>query len=106
MLIRLAILGLSGPGWARYVVAFESSAGPLKIEKLADGFDRPWAIAFLPPTEGGALITERGGKLFYLSPGGRRSRISGTPQVVARGQGGLLDVVVPRDFATSRIMPD
>ena len=59
----------------------------------------PWAFAFLP--DGGLLVTERGGALFHVQDG-KKNRISGTPAVAAAGQGGLLDVMVPRDFQSSR----
>ena len=75
-----------------------SSQGDLRVETVADGFDDPWGLAFLPG--GGFLVTERGGALWRVN-GDRRTRISGTPEVFARGQGGLLDVMVPRDFSDS-----
>lgn len=70
-------------------------------ERIADGFDVPWSIGFLP--EGAILVTERGGRLWYLPTGdAQRRQVSGLPEVAARGQGGLLDVMVPRDFTHSR----
>ncbi|MCA0873394.1 PQQ-dependent sugar dehydrogenase [Seohaeicola saemankumensis] len=76
-----------------------SSAGPLRVERIADGFDTPWAFAFLP--DGSVLVTERGGRLFRVADG-RKQRVAGVPKVEERGQGGLLDVMVPRDFSNSR----
>ncbi|MEW2913595.1 PQQ-dependent sugar dehydrogenase [Leisingera sp. JC11] len=76
-----------------------SSLGQLRVTKMAGGFDVPWAFDFLPG--GGFLVTERDGVLFYVR-GGKRNQVRGTPAVVAAGQGGLLDVMVPRDFRTSR----
>lgn len=77
----------------------ESSQGRLIVNQMAEGFDIPWAFAFLP--DGGVLVTEREGELYHLKDG-RRTQIAGTPPVVARGQGGLMDVMVPRDFDQSR----
>lgn len=77
----------------------DSSLGRLSVTKMAGGFDVPWAIAFLP--DGGFLVTERDGALFHVLDG-KKNRISGTPAVAAEGQGGLLDVMVPRDFQASR----
>ena len=77
----------------------DTSQGPIRVEVVADGLEFPWGFAFLPG--GGVLVTERDGMLWLLQ-GGRREKVSGVPDVVARGQGGLLDVMVPRDFATSR----
>ncbi|MCO8144379.1 PQQ-dependent sugar dehydrogenase [Rhodovulum tesquicola] len=87
-------LPLSGP--AR---ALESSAGPLRIETIATGLSEPWAIGFLP--DGSVLVTERGGRLVRIA-GGNAAEVAGLPDVAAVGQGGLLDLMVPRDFAESR----
>lgn len=80
-------------------LALPVSAGPPRIELMADGFRVPWSLAFMP--DGAMLITERGGRLWRLGPDGKRQRITGLPRVAAQGQGGLFDVVVARDFATS-----
>ncbi|MFN3846688.1 MAG: PQQ-dependent sugar dehydrogenase [Paracoccaceae bacterium] len=77
----------------------ETSAGQMQITPVATGFDEPWAIGFLP---GGAiLVTERNGRL-HLVRDGIASLVSGTPEVFAEGQGGLLDVMIPHDFAQTR----
>ncbi len=77
----------------------DSSAGELRVQKMVGGFDVPWAFAFLPG--GGLLVTEREGVLFYVKDG-KRNQISGLPPILADGQGGLLDVMVPQDFLVSR----
>lgn len=77
-----------------------TDAGAVTITPIATGLDVPWAIGFLPGE--GLLITERGGSLLHISPDGQRQSVSGAPEVAAQGQGGLLDVLVPRDFAQSR----
>ncbi|RLJ59822.1 glucose/arabinose dehydrogenase [Litoreibacter meonggei] len=82
------------------VHALESSVGTLQVSKIADGFDEPWAVESLP--DGGILVSERGGTLTNLRPDGRRINVKGVPKVVDRGQGGLLDIMIPRDFARSR----
>lgn len=77
----------------------ETSAGRVEISAVATGLDEPWGIAFLP--EGGVLVTERDGRLLLLRDGAARP-VAGLPVVWVDGQGGLLDVMVPRDFAQSR----
>jgi glucose/arabinose dehydrogenase len=59
-------------------------------------------LAFLP--DGSMLVTERGGQLKRVSADGRTvsAPISGMPAVHVTNQGGLLDVLVASDFATSR----
>lgn len=82
------------------VVSDETTAsGERVVARLwASGFDRPWSIALLP--DGGALVTEKGGRLWRMDADGRRvGNLSGVPPVVDSGQGGLLDVVIDPDFA-------
>ncbi|WP_338055514.1 PQQ-dependent sugar dehydrogenase [Shimia biformata] len=76
------------------------SAGEVRVQKQAAGLKVPWGIDFLP--DGRALVTERGGRLFLLDGQGAKAPVKGVPKVYARGQGGLLDVMVPRDFDRSR----
>lgn len=77
----------------------QTSAGPLIIAPVATGFDEPWGFGFLP--DGSVLVTERGGRLLRVVEG-TSTPVQGAPKVQAGGQGGLLDVMIPRDFATSR----
>ncbi|SFR50122.1 PQQ-dependent sugar dehydrogenase [Litoreibacter janthinus] len=90
-----AILALGLPAHA-----LDSSLGQLTIKKLADGFDEPWSVESLP--DGGILVSERGGALTHLRADGSRVAVKGVPKVVDRGQGGLLDIMIPRDFTRSR----
>ncbi|OHV08784.1 PQQ-dependent sugar dehydrogenase [Kushneria phosphatilytica] len=73
----------------------------LQVEVVADGLVHPWALAFLP--QGGMLVTERPGRLRVITAEGDISEpITGVPEVDARGQGGLLDVVLDPGFADNR----
>jgi len=76
----------------------------LELVRLAGPLEHPWGMAFLPG--GGMLVTERPGRLRLIDEAGRLDPrpIDGVPQVWARGQGGLLDVALPPDFATSRLV--
>nr|WP_254695507.1 PQQ-dependent sugar dehydrogenase [Oceanicola sp. D3] len=76
-----------------------AGAQEMKIERVMRGLDTPWALDFMPG--GGFLVTERGGKLTLVKDGVAQ-RVGGVPEVYDSGQGGLLDVMVPRDFAQSR----
>lgn len=76
-----------------------TSLGKLNAEPIVTGLDTPWAIGLLPG--GGILVTERDGALLHFK-NGKRDTVSGVPRIAARGQGGLLDVTVARDFAQSR----
>lgn len=71
----------------------------MDIAPVVTGLEEPWGLAFLP--DGSFLITERGGSL-KLGRGEDLLVVAGVPEVLVDGQGGLLDVLVPADFATSR----
>ncbi|WP_299827598.1 PQQ-dependent sugar dehydrogenase [uncultured Roseobacter sp.] len=71
----------------------------ITMSPMADGLDTPWGIAILP--DGGLLVTEREGELLHFRDGVRRE-VAGVPDVAARGQGGLLDITLARDFAQTR----
>lgn len=79
----------------------ESQYHDFTVETVANGLEHPWAVAFLPSDD--ALITERPGRLRWLRDGELVAEpVSGTPEVVAENQGGLLDVVLHPDFESSR----
>lgn len=70
---------------------------------IAQGLNHPWALAFLP--DGRFLVSERPGTLRIIEPDGRLlPPVQGTPAVYAQGQGGLLDLVLDRDFAHNRTL--
>lgn len=72
-----------------------------EAKTIAKGLEHPWALAFLP--DGQMLVTERPGRLRYVAANGTLSApIRGVPKVDARGQGGLLDVIVDPDFKTNQ----
>lgn len=73
----------------------------LLVTEIADGFNKPWAIAFLPDAR--MLVTEKPGQLRIVTAQGTKSvAVAGLPRVDARGQGGLLDVELAPDYARSR----
>jgi glucose/arabinose dehydrogenase len=80
---------------------FSSSAGPLTVETVARGLVHPWGLAFLP--DGRMLVTERPGRIRIVAKNGELSKpVENVPQVYARSQGGLLDVILDRNFAQNR----
>lgn len=69
-----------------------------KIETVAEGLERPWAIDFLP--DGTVLVTERQGTLRLIVDGQLLDEpVADTPEVWQHGQGGLLDVAVDPNYA-------
>jgi aldose sugar dehydrogenase len=87
----------AGPAKA---AATAAQAG-VSVQTVAAKLDYPWSLAFMP--DGRMLVTERTGALRYVSRGGVVSApLRGLPAVAADGQGGLFDVVLAPDFATTR----
>jgi glucose/arabinose dehydrogenase len=78
-----------------------SSAGSLTTEVVASGLQNPWSLAFINDEQ--MLVTERPGRLRLVSTAGEVSEpISGLPPIQVGRQGGLLDVIVDRDFKANR----
>ncbi len=70
---------------------------------VASGLEHPWGLAQLP--DGNWLVTERPGRMRVISASGEVGEpIQGVPAVVARGQGGLLDVALSPGFAEDRLV--
>ncbi len=76
----------------------QSEKQAFRVATLTRGLENPWSIAFLP--DGRMLVTERAGRMrildkhFNLEP----KPIDGLPDIIARGQGGLFDVVLHPDY--------
>ena len=73
------------------------SFAALQMETIAEGLDTPWSVAELP--DGGFLVTERPGGIKHVAPSGEMTDVTGVPQVFAKRQGGLFDVVLHPNFA-------
>ncbi len=74
-----------------------------RVVTVAQGLEHPWSIAFLPG--GDMLVTERPGRLRIVREGVLLEEpVAGIPEVLAQGQGGLLDVVLHPDFASNRLL--
>jgi aldose sugar dehydrogenase len=112
-LSHAAGLAALGAGWAALGSACGGSGsaamapppppppGGVKITELNTALSSPWGLAFLP--DGRMLVTERGGRLRRVSADGRtiEADIAPLPAVDSTGQGGLLDVVLDPQFATT-----
>ncbi|MEN8661444.1 MAG: PQQ-dependent sugar dehydrogenase [Lentimonas sp.] len=68
-----------------------------KVETVVEEANKPWSIAFLP--NGSALVTDRDGALQILKDGQLSDPIKDTPQVWAKGQGGLLEVALHPEYS-------
>ncbi len=94
---------------SNYLPAFEGQtriAGaktvtPYKVDKIAEGLGRPWAVIPLP--DGRLLITEKTGYMqIHDANGTMVKKITGLPAVDDAGQGGLLDVALDPDFTNNK----
>ncbi|MCC1481070.1 PQQ-dependent sugar dehydrogenase [Roseibaca sp. Y0-43] len=84
---------------ASFAFAAPANAQDYTIEMLQENLDRPWGFDFLPGTDRIAL-TLRGGDVLLWHPDGL-VELTGAPDVVFGGQGGLLDIAAAPDFAQS-----
>ncbi len=67
---------------------------------LVEGLRNPWGMALLP--DGSLLITEKVGAMRLYRDGKLSPPLKGLPEVDDEGQGGLLDVAVAPNFASTR----
>jgi glucose/arabinose dehydrogenase len=97
-----ALITATAPVIAAPTEHLKSEQGTLEVTTMTKGLEHPWALAFLPDRQG-MLVTERPGNLRVVSADGKLSApLSGVPKVWAKGQGGLLDVVLSPDFTQDR----
>ena len=103
-LCATSLLNVSFHAFAATEQQFPSQLGAVTVQTVVEGLDHPWALAFLPNKQG-MLVTERPGNLRWVNLQGHLSApISGVPEVWAKGQGGLLDVVLSPSFAEDRLV--
>ncbi|HEY6793332.1 MAG TPA: PQQ-dependent sugar dehydrogenase [Kineosporiaceae bacterium] len=82
-----------------------AASRPLTVETVAGGLEHGWDVGFLPG--GTVLVAQRPAKLALVS--GTRPGATVTPvtadlaDVMVRGEGGLMGLVVHPDFGTSRL---
>ena len=75
----------------------------VKVETIASGLTRPWALAFLP--DGKFLVTERNGFMRTITRDGVISApIEGVPGVKAVAAEGLHDLALDPDFVHNRLL--
>ncbi|MFI9011951.1 PQQ-dependent sugar dehydrogenase [Actinosynnema sp. NPDC053489] len=74
--------------------------GGLRVEVVASGLTHPWDVGFLP--DGRMLVPQRPGRIALVTADGEVSDVEADlGDVAARGEGGLMSLVVHPDFATS-----
>ena len=102
LLLAAALLSAASPVNAQSDVV-RTALHDYRVVTVADGFEIPWSIAFLPG--GDMLVTEKVGRLRIVRDGRLLPNpVPGVPEVLVRGQGGLMDVVPHPDFENNRII--
>jgi glucose/arabinose dehydrogenase len=82
---------------------YETADVKIRVEKIADGLENPWSLAWLP--NGDLLITERPGRLRVFRNGALHPQpIGGVPEVRTTVLGGLLEVLPHPGFAQNGIL--
>ncbi len=78
-----------------------AGATPPSVETVVTGLEVPWGLAVLPA--GDLLVTERPGRLRLVRGGVLAADPVLRVETAATSEGGLLDVALAPDFATSRL---
>ena len=81
---------------------FQSEKLDYTLEVVAEGLEVPWGMAFLP--DGSMLVTDRNGKMYLLSGDGTMTELEGVPEVLSKGQGGLMDVALHPGFDENHLV--
>ena len=81
---------------------FVLAEGDLAAVRIAGPFELPWSIGLLP--DGSFLVTERAGRLQHVRGDGSTTQVSGVPNVLYFGHGGLLDLAVDPEFEDTHLI--
>jgi glucose/arabinose dehydrogenase len=74
-----------------------------KVEKIAEKMGVPFAVVVMP--DGRLMVTLKSGSMeIHDKNGALVKKIAGFPEVVYKGQGGLLDVAFDPNFTANKIM--
>lgn len=81
--------------------ALPDAVPKIRVDVVAEDLPHLWAMEFLP--DGRMLVTTKEGAMHVISQdnGEASPPIEGVPEVMAEGQGGLLDVALAPDFERS-----
>lgn len=95
MKLRLPIIGLV----LISILTCAQDKNPINQENdyevIVKDLDIPWGFTFLP--DGSILINEKAGELIHYK-NGKKTNISGLPDIYFRGQGGLMDIILHPNY--------
>lgn len=84
-------------------IAGVKTTTPYKVDKIAEKLGSPFAIVTMP--DGRLMVTIKSGYMeIHDANGTLVKKITGFPDVLFAGQGGLLDVAFDPNFASNKIM--
>jgi glucose/arabinose dehydrogenase len=97
--LSLSLVGmLTTPLSAQPIHEIEQDYPGIRVEQVVSGLGVPWGMAFLSPNQ--LLLTERAGIVRLLDiENSSTVNLAGTPEIVAEGQGGMLDVAIGPNYA-------
>jgi glucose/arabinose dehydrogenase len=78
---------------------FASENLVFSLDTIATDLLSPWGFAQLP--DGNYLISDRAGTLYQVDQQKNKTAVKNTPNVLAEGQGGLLDIELHPDYANN-----
>ena len=81
---------------------FKTERLTVRLDTVAKDFKIGWGFAFLPG--GDILLTEKDGRIFRVGKDKQLQPIEGVPEVLAEGQGGLLDIILHPDFKNNQVI--
>jgi glucose/arabinose dehydrogenase len=84
-------------------VAGAKTQTKIVVTTLATGLHHPWGLEFLP--DGKMIVSERPGTIRIITPSGKVGNpLANVPPVRSTGDGGLLDIKLDPDFASTRLV--
>ncbi|WP_026902482.1 PQQ-dependent sugar dehydrogenase [Pedobacter glucosidilyticus] len=93
----------------KYAVSAKPKSNIFKTEKLTIRLDTiyaggqsPWSIAFLP--DGDLLVTYKEASLKRISKDKKATEVSGLPEILSEGQGGLMDILLHPEFKKNQTL--
>ena len=97
----LSILGFLACDVEGSLIEVQNETASVTPELVTDQITNPWGMTFLP--DGDILVTEKSGSIVRISNGQVINKdVTGGPQSISRGQGGLLDIELHPDFANNQ----
>ncbi len=95
-------LCLTGATTVSAATSVSSKDYAISADIIAEGLDHPWGLQFLP--DGDMLVSERNGGIKRVDSRGKVTDVSGVPNFVEKGQGGLMGIALSSDFSESGIL--